>query len=98
MRARSHDGGLAEIMNIGAECAGLLMAAGVRTPAALKRMGSVGAAVRVARIRPEDPLCRSMLAGFEGAIRGVRWHAIPRAERETLWEEYQKRLLKAGRI
>jgi len=32
-----------------------------------------------------------MLAALEGAVRGVRWHAIPKVERERLWEEYWSR-------
>ena len=31
----------------------------------------------------------ALLAGLEGAIRGVRWHAIPPDEREALWRKYQ---------
>ncbi len=30
--------------------------------------------------------------GKETAIRGVRWHTIPKDERERLWREYQRRL------
>lgn len=80
---------LTELPNIGSEVAGLLAKAGIRTPAALRRAGAVKAARRIAAVRPEDPPCRSMLAGLEGAIRGIRWHAIPRAEREALWEVYE---------
>ena len=86
--------GLADLPNIGREVAGLLDAAGVRSPLALMRLGAVAAALRIRAIRPEDPPCRSMLAGLEGAIRGVRWHSIPGAEREALWKEYEAR---AGR-
>ena len=49
------------------------------------------AASRSAAIRPGDPPCRSLLAGLEGALRGVRWHAIPAAERARLWADYEKR-------
>ena len=34
-----------------------------------------------------------MLAAIEGAIRGVRWHTIPKDEREALWIKYQSLLL-----
>jgi len=30
-----------------------------------------------------------MLSGLEGAIRGVRWHAIPKDEHDRLWEAFQ---------
>lgn len=83
---------LTDLPNIGKEVARLLVAAGIVTPAGLRRAGAVAAACRIRNIQPEDPPCRSLLAGLEGAIRGIRWHAIPKAEREQLWQDYQKRL------
>ena len=80
---------LTDLPNIGAEVARLLAAAGIRTPAQLQRLGAVAAALRIRALRPADPPCRSMLAAFEGAIRGIRWHAIPQTEREALWRKYQ---------
>ena len=83
---------LTDLPNIGAEVARLLAAAGIRTPAQLKRLGAAKAALRIRAIRPEDPPCRSLLAGLEGALRGIRWHAIPAAERDRLWADYENRL------
>lgn len=83
---------LASLPNIGSAVAVLLVAAGIRTPGALRRLGAVSAALRIRDIRPQDPPCRSMLSGLDGAIRGVRWHSIPKAERELLWMKYQQRL------
>lgn len=83
---------LEDLPNIGREVARLLKAAGIRTPAALRRLGAVAAALRIRAIRPQDPPCRSMLSGLEGALRGVRWHAIPQAERERLWQAYARQL------
>ncbi len=77
--------------NIGQEVGRLLAAAGIRSPHELEQLGAVAAAVRIWSIRPDDPPCRSMLAGLEGAIRGVRWHAVPKVEREALWREYEAR-------
>ena len=82
---------LTDLPNIGTEVARLLAAAGIRTPAQLKRLGAVAAALRIRAIRPEDPPCRSLLAGLEGALRGIRGHAIPAAERARLWADYEKR-------
>ena len=82
---------LTDLPNIGKEAAGLLAGAGIRTPGDLIRVGAVAAAARIREMRPDDPPCRSMLAGLEGAIRGVRWHAIPKSERDKLWEEYERR-------
>ena len=82
-------GKLTDLTNIGPEAARWLIAAGICTPAELRRRGAVAAASAIRRLRPDDPPCRSMLAGFEGAIRGIRWHAIPPSEREALWRKYQ---------
>ena len=80
---------LTDLPNIGPEAARWLVAAGIRTPAELRRRGAVAAAAAIRRLRPDDPPCRSMLAGLEGAVRGIRWHAIPQAERDDLWRKYQ---------
>lgn len=82
---------LTDMPNIGSEVAGLLTRAGIATPEELMELGAVGAAIRIGRIRPDDPPCRSMLSGLDGAIRGVRWHIIPKPERDALWKEYQDR-------
>ncbi len=83
---------LSDLPNIGPEVARLLSAAGIRSPRQLQRLGSVAAALRIAQLRPHDPPCRSMLAGLDGAIRGIRWHHIPKPDREALWKAYQTRL------
>ena len=80
---------LTDLPNVGPEAARWLVAAGIRTPAELRRRGAVAAAAAIRRLRPDDPPCRSMLAGLEGAVRGIRWHAIPQAERDDLWRKYQ---------
>lgn len=82
---------LTDLPNIGREVAKLLVAAGIRTPQDLTHLGAIAAAERIRSIRPDDPPCRSMLAGLEGAIRGIRWHTIPKEQRESLWKEYQSR-------
>jgi DNA transformation protein len=82
---------LTDMPNIGRELAGLLARAGIRTPEELRRVGAVEAAVRIKSIRPDDPPCRSMLAGLDGAIRGVRWRTIPKAARDALWKKYAAR-------
>jgi DNA transformation protein len=77
--------------NIGAVLAEKLRLAGIETPADLARLGSVEALRRVRQASPEDLPCRSMLCALEGAIRGVRWHGIPVAERDELWRRYRSR-------
>ena len=83
---------LTNLPNIGPEAARWLIAAGILTPTELRRRGAVAAAAAIHRLRPDDPPCRSLLAGLEGAVRGVRWHAIPPAERDALWRKYQTEL------
>lgn len=83
---------LTDLPNIGPEVARLLAATGITTPAQLKKLGAIKAALRIAEIRPTDPPCRSMLAGLEGAIRNTRWHNLPKPDREALWQEYQAKL------
>ena len=79
---------LEDLPNIGPVLAGRLRGAGIHTPAALKRSGSVEAALRVrSGASPEAP-CRNMLCALEGAIRGVRWHRLSKADRDALWQAY----------
>mgnify|MGYP001765646184 CR=1 FL=1 len=85
---RVEETSLEAMPNIGKVVAGRLREVGIATPAELRRVGAVKAALRLAAARPEDPPCRSMLSGLEGAIRGIRWHALPKAEREELWAAY----------
>ena len=83
---------LTDLPNIGATAAAKLLEAGISTPEQLRKLGSVEAALRIKVESREDAPCRSMLSGLEGAIRGVRWHAIDKAERDQLWHRYQERL------
>lgn len=84
---------LTGLPNIGTVVAQRLRAAGVTTPERLKTLGSVEAALRLRALaqRREDEPCASLVSGLEGAIRGVRWHAIPQHEREELWQRYLAR-------
>ena len=82
---------LTALPNIGEEMARCLVKAGIRSPDELRRIGSVEAAIRGSPHKRSGPACRSALRALEGAIRGVRWHSIPRDERESLWKDYQSR-------
>lgn len=82
---------LESLPNIGVEMARCLREAGISSPGELRRVGSVEAAIRVSPHKRSGPVCRSALCALEGAIRGVRWHSIPKAERDALWEQYQLR-------
>lgn len=82
---------LESLPNIGPQAARWLKRVGIHSATELRRVGSVEAAARIRELRPDDPPCRSMLCGLEGAIRGVRWHALPAGQRETLWQAYVSR-------
>jgi hypothetical protein len=71
--------------NIGSVCASELAAAGISNGEELRAAGSVGAAIRL-RAAGFD-VCRSKLAGLEGAIRDIKWNLVPPADREALWKE-----------
>jgi DNA transformation protein len=92
MISQTDENELESMPNIGRAVADRLREAGIATPDGLRRMGAAAAAARLAALRPEDPPCRSMLSGLEGAIRGVRWHAIPKTERDRIWESYERKL------
>lgn len=79
---------LRDMRNIGEVCAAELEAAGIRSGEALAAAGSVGAALRL-RAAGFD-VCRSKLAGLEGAIRDIKWNLVPAAEREELWRRLER--------
>lgn len=74
---------LRELANIGPVCAAELEAAGIADGEALAAAGALGAAIRLRAAGFE--VCRSKLAGLEGAIRGIPWHRVPAGERDELW-------------
>jgi DNA transformation protein len=80
---------LTDLPNIGSTLAKKLLAAGIDTPSELTRLGSVEALRRIRGMSKDDAPCLNMLCALEGAIRGIRWHGIPRSERAALWRSYQ---------
>ena len=82
---------LIDLPNIGRELARCLVAAKITSLDHLKRLGSIQAAVRISPYRPTNSACRNALFALEGALRGIRWHDIPKADREVLWAEYKVR-------
>ncbi len=73
---------LRTMVNIGAVLAGQLREVGIDTPARLREVGSREAWLRIRQMDPSA--CLSRLRGLEGAIRGVRWHALPPEVKEEL--------------
>src|SRR3990172_7943116 len=70
-------------VNIGPVLAPSLRRAGIESVETLRTLGAVAAWRRLRAIEPEIATERALVA-LEGAIRGVRWAAVPRVERRRL--------------
>ncbi len=75
---------LSRLVNLGTVSAGWLVAAGIRSPADLNRVGAIAAFHRIAMHRGGTGVTFNLLYALEGAIRGLRWDHLPRAERDAL--------------
>ena len=80
---------LTELPNIGKVVAEKLCEVGITTPEELKAIGTEQAFIRLQTI--DETACLSMLQGLEGAIRGIRWHHLPRERKEELKEFFRTR-------
>jgi DNA transformation protein len=78
---------LTGIPNIGGVLAEKLAGAGITSYDDLASLGSVEAVLRI-RAGVDPGACYNMLYAIEGAIRGVRWHTIPKKERNQLKREF----------
>lgn len=81
---------LAALVNLGPVSAGWLVRAGIRSPAALRRLGAIAAFNRVAIHRGGVGVTFNLLYALEGALRGIRWDYMPREVRETLRRAAEK--------
>lgn len=78
---------LADLPNIGEVLAEKLAVVGITGYDKLVSLGSVEVMLKICD--GLDPgACYNMLYALEGAIRGVRWHTIPKDERELLKREF----------
>ena len=68
--------------NIGPILADKLNRIGVTSFDELVATGSVDAVIRIGVTDPSA--CYNMLYALEGAIRRVRWHALPKEDREAI--------------
>lgn len=73
--------------NIGNAVAAELEAAGIADGEMLRAAGSVVAACRLREAGFD--VCRSKLAGLEGAILDVKWNLVPKARRDGLYREFE---------
>lgn len=77
---------LTTLPNIGPVLADKLNLIGVSTFDELVATGCVDAVIRIGVT--DESACYNMLYALEGAIRGVRWHALPKGDREKIKAEY----------
>jgi DNA transformation protein len=70
-------------VNIGSLLGPSLRRAGIESVETLRTLGAVAAWQSLRAIEPEIATERALVA-LEGAIRGVRWAAVPRVERRRL--------------
>lgn len=75
------------IPNIGSVLAEKLILAGFTSHDDLVSLGSVEITLKI-HDGMDPGACYNMLYAIEGAIRGVRWHTIPKEERDKLKREY----------
>jgi DNA transformation protein len=80
---------LIRLPNIGIVLAKKLVDAGITSFVELVSIGSIGAMCRI-RSAVDSEACYNTLYALEGAIRGVRWHGIPREERTKLKDEFDR--------
>jgi DNA transformation protein len=73
--------------NIGPVLANKLNLIGVTNFEELEATGSVEAVIRIGV--KDEAACYNMLYALEGAIRGVRWHALSKNEREKIKTEFK---------
>lgn len=71
-----------DLPNIGPALAARLSDIGITEPDQLREAGSVACVLRLHDVH--DPACYNTLYALEGAIRGIRWHDIPTADRDVL--------------
>lgn len=76
--------------NIGEKLAAELRRVGIDTFEILSELGSVEAAYRIAGGKPVTGY--NFLYALEGAIKGVRWHALSREERARVKADYDRRV------
>ncbi len=78
---------LTELPNIGKTLADKLIQAGISSPNELKTIGSENAFIRIKTI--DSTACINMLYALEGAVQGIRWHALDAARKSGLKDFYE---------
>ena len=78
---------LATLPNVGKVTVKRLSAIGIETAEQLKEVGSREAFIRLRLL--EGDTCLDTLYGLEGAIQGVRWHALSDEDKAGLKEYFR---------
>ncbi len=73
---------LTKLPNIGSELAKRLDLAGIKTVEKLIELGTENAFIRLRTVFPDA--CHNQLYALEGAIQGIRWHAISKERKQEL--------------
>ncbi|MDD5030877.1 MAG: TfoX/Sxy family DNA transformation protein [Rhodoferax sp.] len=73
---------LADLVNLGPKSQQMLLAAGIRTVAQLRKLGSVATYVRVKK--SGLPASLNLLWALEGALTGLPWQVVAREHRTSL--------------
>ena len=79
---------LTSLPNIGDVLSQKLTTAGINNYDDLVNIGSVEALLKIGETDPTA--CYNMLYALEGAIRMIRWHSIPKEERQLLKKEFDR--------
>ena len=77
---------LSDLPNLGKVLTKSLEKAGIKNYDDLANLGSIKTFIRLKEIEPDS--CFNRLYAIEGAIQKMRWHNIPKEERENLKNEY----------
>lgn len=79
---------LIELPNIGKTLAKKLNNIGILNEQDLKQLGSEKALIKIATIE-NSGACINMIYALEGAIQGIRWHALDKERKLELKEFYK---------
>jgi len=79
---------LTELPNIGETLAQKLEKIGITSHQELAELGSAEAVIQIGEENMST--CYSMLYALEGAIQGIRWHSIPKEERDLVKKSFDQ--------
>lgn len=79
---------LSKLTNIGKVLEQQLQQIGIETPEQLRQTGSKQAWLSIKAMDPSA--CYNRLCGLEGAIQGIRWHALDNETKKNLKEFYNR--------